>query len=301
MIVNMNQLRSFYTAVKLNSISKAAQALMVTPSAITQHIKRFEEKIGVRALISDSHSLRLTSAGKGIMERAEKIFEEIHEMEGYLEDVFSGKTGELRVGCPEAPLKNVMSFIEEFKRTYPDVRVTVDQGSNTEMVKSIGDHRNDLAFVRYNPNNNKLKTKVLWREEIVLIASPQSTHWASSEISVMQLSQIPLVVRREGSAVRDIVFDYLRRSKVTPLIALESASTTLLKQLVQQDSGLGFIERDFIEQELKDGTLRLVRVAEGSPVFESGIAYADRRELSPAAWSFLRFVDKSWPAKTVSK
>lgn len=301
MIVNMNQLRSFYTAVKLNSISKAAQALMVTPSAITQHIKRFEEKIGVRVLISNSHSLRLTGAGEGIIQRAEKIFEDIHEMEGYLEDVFSGKTGELRIGCPEAPLKNVMPVVEEYKRVYPGVRVTIDQGSNAEMVKSITDHRNDLAFIRYSPNNSRLKTKVLWREEIVLIASSQSTHWPSSEISVMQLSQVPLVVRREGSAVREAVFDYLRRSRVTPLIALESGSTTLLKQLVQQDNGLGFVERNFVEKELQDGTLRLVRIAEGFPVFESGIAYANRRELSPAAWSFLRFVDKSWPITPASK
>jgi DNA-binding transcriptional LysR family regulator len=150
------------------------------------------------------------------MQRAERIFEEIHEMEGYLEDVFSGEAGELRIGCPEAPLKNVMPIIEEFKKIYPGVRLVVDQGSNAEMVKSVTDHRNDLAFIRYSPNNNKLKTKVLWREEIVLIASPQRTHCPSSEISVMQLSQVPLVVSREGSAVRDAVLDYLRRSRVTP-------------------------------------------------------------------------------------
>ncbi|HAR95078.1 MAG TPA: hypothetical protein DCR97_03820 [Deltaproteobacteria bacterium] len=67
--------------------------------------------------------------------------------------------------------------------------------------------------------------------------------------------------------------------------------------MVQQDSGLGFVERDFVEKELQDGTLRMVRVAEGSPACESGIACPDHRELSPAAWSFLRFVDKSWSVK----
>lgn len=101
--------------------------------------------------------------------------------------------------------------------------------------------------------------------------------------------------------MREAVLDFLRRSKVTPLIALESASTTLLKQLVQEDNGLGFVERGFVEQELRDGALKLVRIAEGFPVFESGIAYANRRELSPAAWSFLRFVDKSWPPKPLPK
>jgi DNA-binding transcriptional LysR family regulator len=294
----MNQLRSFYTAAKLNSISKAAQALMVTPPAITMHIKRFEENIGIRLLVRDGNSIRLTRTGEGVMQRAELIFQEIHEMEGFLGDVSSGKSGELRVGCPEAPLRNLMPLIERFKKTYPGVKIIFDQGSNAEMVKSIVDHRNELAVVRYSPNNSRLKAKVLWQDELVLIASPQSAHWPSSEISVMQLSQVPLVLRREGSAVREVVLEYLRRFKVTPFIAVESASTARLKEFIRQDNGIGFVERGAVEGELKDGTLRSIRIVEESPVVESGIAYANRRELSPAAWAFLRLLDKSWPFKS---
>ena len=298
MIVNMNQLRSFYTAAKLNSISKAAQALMVTPPAITMHIKRFEENSGIRLLVRDGNSIRLTRTGEGVMQRAELIFQEIHEMEGFLGDVSSGKSGELRVGCPEAPLRNLMPLIERFKKTYPGVKIIFDQGSNAEMVKSIVDHRNELAVVRYSPNNSRLKAKVLWQDELVLIASPQSAPWPSSEISVMQLSQVPLVLRREGSAVREVVLEYLRRFKVTPFIAVESASTARLKEFIRQDNGIGFVERGAVEGELKDGTLRSIRIVEESPVVESGIAYANRRELSPAAWAFLRLLDKSWPFKS---
>jgi DNA-binding transcriptional LysR family regulator len=298
MIVNMNQLRSFYTAAKMNSITKAAQSLMVTPPAITMHIKRFEENIGVRLIVRDGNSIRLTGAGEGVMQRAEQIFQEIHEMEGYLEDVSSGKSGDLHVGCPEAPLRNLMPLIETFKKTFPGVRIILDQGSNAEMVKSIVDHRNELAVVRYSPNNSKLKTKVLWQHDIVLIASPNSVHWPGYEISVMQLSQIPLVIKREGSAAREVVLEYLRKFKVTPLIAVESASTGLLKEFVRQDSGIGFIQRGAVEEELKDGRLRLIQIIEGFPVIEDGIAYANRRELSPAAWAFLRLIDTSWPFKS---
>jgi LysR family transcriptional regulator, transcriptional activator of the cysJI operon len=301
MIVNMNQLRSFYTAAKLNSVAKAAQMLMVTPPAITNHIKRFEEKIGIRLLVRDGNSIRLTSTGQGVLQRAEHIFQEIHEMEGYLEDVSAGRSGELRMGCPEAPLRNLVPLIEMFRETHPEVKIIFDQGSNAEMIKSIADHRNELAVIRYSPNNSKLKTKVLWQEEIVLIASPKSVHWPGSKISVTNLSQIPLVLRNQGSAVREVVLEYLRTFKINPLIAMESASTALLKEFVRHDSGLGFVQRGVAEGELKEGTLRQVRIVEGSPIIESGIAYADRRELSPAAWALLRLIDKSWPLKSLLK
>ena len=293
MIVNMNQLRSFYMAAKLNSISKAAQALMVTPPAITMQVKQFEETVGIRLLVRDGNSIRLTDTGVIVFKSAERIFQEIHEMEGLLEDVSTGKSGELRVGCPEGPLKRLMPLITVFKKTYPGIRIILDQGSNAEMVKSIEDHRNELAVIRYRPSNSRLKIKVIWKDEVVLVASPKSAHLPGSEISVMQLSAIPLVLRREGSAVREIVLEYLRKFKVAPLIAMESASASLLKKFVRQDAGIGFVEQDAIDEELKNGTLKRVQILEGSPAIEFGIGYRNRKDLSPAAWAFLRLLDKS--------
>lgn len=293
MILNMNQLRSFYMAAKLRSISQAAQALMVTPPAITMQVKSLEETVGIRLLVRDGNSIRLTDTGEILFQKAENIFREIREMEDYLEDVSTGKSGELRIGCPETPLKRLMPLIESFKETYPGIRIILDQGSNADMVKSIEDHRNELAVIRHRPGNSRLKIKVIWNDEVVLVASPDSVHLPGSEISVMQLQEIPLIIRREGSAVREIVFNYLRQFKVTPLIAMESASISLLKEFVRRDNGVGFLEKNAIDEELESGSLKLVRILEGSPVIESGIGYRNRKNLSPPAWAFLRLLDKS--------
>lgn len=280
-------------AAKLNSISKAAQALMVTPPAITMQVKQLEEALGIRLLVRDGNSIRLTDTGNAVFKRAEKIFQDIHEMEGFLEDVSTGKSGELRIGCPEIPLKRLIPLIQTFKKTYPGIRIILDQGSNADMVKSIGDHRNELAVIRHRPSSSRLKVKIIWQEEIVLIAAPKSVHLPSSEISVMQLSEVPLIIRREGSAVRELVLEYLRRFKVNPLIAMESASIALLKQFVQQDNGVGFVERDAVDEELANGALRAVRVLEGCPAIEFGIGYRNRKDLSPPAWAFLRLLEKA--------
>ena len=293
MIVNMNQLRSFYTAAKLGSISRAAEELMVTPPAITMQVKQLEGTIGIRLLVRDGNSIRLTDTGAVVLKRAEKIFQEIREMEGFLEDVSTGKSGELRVGCPETPLKRFLPLITAFRKTYPGIRVILDQGSNAEMVRSIENHRNELAVIRYRPSNSKLKIKVIWREEVLLVASPTSVHLPGSEISAMQLSEIPLILRREGSAVREIVLEYLRKFKIRPLVSMESLSVSLLKEFVEQDSGAGFLERDAVEEELRAGTLKEVRILEGSPAIEFGIGYRNRRDLSPPAWAFLRLLEKS--------
>lgn len=102
-----------------------------------------------------------------------------------------------------------------------------------------------------------------------------------------------MILRREGSAVREVVVDYLRKFKVTPVIAMESASVALLKEFVSQDKGVGFLEWDAVEEDLRRGILRPVQVLEGSPTIEFGIGYRNRRDLSPQAWAFLRLLYKS--------
>ena len=82
---------------------------------------------------------------------------------------------------------------------------------------------------------------------------------------------------------------------------MESASVALLKEFVRQDNGIGFVERDAVDAELKNDTLQTVRILEGSPAIEFGIGYRDRRDLSPPAWAFLRLLDKSADLLSVLK
>ena len=60
MILNMNQLRAFHTAARLKSITRAAEALMVTPPAVTMQVKQLEETLDLRLLFREGNAIRLT-------------------------------------------------------------------------------------------------------------------------------------------------------------------------------------------------------------------------------------------------
>lgn len=294
MILNINQLRAFYAAATTGSISKAARTLMVTPPAITMQVKLLEESVGIRLLVREGNAIQLTSAGQAVLRKAEKIFQGIQEMEAFLEDMSTGKSGELRIGCPEMPGQYLLpKLIVEFKKAYPGIKVVLDQGNSAEMAKSIEDRRNELVFIRHRPADPRLKTRAIRKEELVLIASPSSVHVAGNEISVAHLSEIPLILTREGSGIREVLLEYFRRFKVEPHIAMELASVVLLKEFVRQDNGVGFVESEAIKEEVSQGLLKVVHVLEGAPEVEFAIGYRKRRELSPAAWAFLRLLEKS--------
>ncbi len=293
MILNVNQLRAFHAAAKLKSITLAAQELMVTPPAISMQVKQLEATLDVRLMFRDGNSIQLTDLGKTLFKKCDRIFKYIKEMEDFLEDISTGKSGVLRIGCPQTPAKYIMPrLIAGFKKTYPGIRIVLDQGSSSEMTRSILDHKNELAVVRCRGDEKRLKVKLFGSETLVLIAAPKSQYFQTDEISVTQLSTVPLIVPEEGSATREVVFEYLRKFKVLPKIILESGSIDLIKELVSQDNGVSLLGSVAVQDDLKNKRLRAIRILAGSPTLEYGIGYLKRASLSPGAWAFLRHLDK---------
>ena len=240
MIVNINQLRAFYAAAESKSITLAAQELMVTPPAVSMQVKQLEETLDVKLMFRDGNSMQLTEIGKSIFERCDKIFNQIQDMEDFLQDISMTRLGVLRIGCPQVPAKYIMPrLLRIFKEKHPGIRIVIDEGDNVEMEKNIFNSKNELAVIRCRPHDKRLKVKVFGREELVLIAAPNSSHVLTTEISITQLTTTPMIMPKEGAATREVTFEYLQKFKVTPLIVFESGSAGLFKELVRQDEGIG--------------------------------------------------------------
>jgi DNA-binding transcriptional LysR family regulator len=294
MFLNINQLRSFYNAAKFKSITSAAQRLMVTPSAVCIQIKNLEETLELKLTYREGNSIRLTQIGSEIFKRSEKIFGQIMDMEDFVEELSRARTGLLRLGCAQTPAKYIMPrLLPIFKKEYPGIKIVLDQGTTAEMIEGVLNKKIEIAMVgQYMPGNNKLKFKTRGNHEVMLVAAPSSRHPITDEISVTQIPNLPLILPREGSATRQVVLKYFQSFNVTPNIILEAVSLDIIKELVKQGDGVSFIIDYAVREELQAKTLKSIRILEGQPTMELRIIYVERKFLSPAAWAFLRLLDK---------
>jgi DNA-binding transcriptional LysR family regulator len=291
MDLNINHLRSFYVAAMEGSVPKALDRLMVTRPVLTDHLKSLERRVGVRLLVRDGNSIRLTQTGESVFRKASKIFREVREAEQLLDAISSRKGGELRIGCPETLEKCLPPLlIADFEKTCPGVRIVLNNGKDTMMAKSVEDGRNDLAVVRFAPPDCRLNMKAIGEERLVLVAAPSSVHVPGNEIHLRDLAHIPFISMRNGSAVREVVLDFLRKSGVALNITFESSSNALLKEHVRRDNGVAFIEKSAVETELNGCLLKEVRILEGFPRITVAIGYPSRWEISPAAEAFMKLV-----------
>lgn len=292
--LNLNQLKSFYTAAKAGSISKAADELMVTPPAVTFQIKQFEENLGIKLLFRAGNAMRLTPSGTTVFEKVQKIFEDVKNLETFIADISKNKSSSLKIGCSETAAIAVMpGMIKIFKQIYSDIKVVIDRGTNAEMIRNLLDNKNDLLIGRYKANEKRFKMRFMGKKEILLVALKESDLLRGDTISTSELGKVPLIVPPNGSATREIVREHLKRFKITPQVVMETASTALIKRLVREGEGVAFLCRDVVDEELSRGILKVVHLVDGPLSIEYGIGYLSRNNLSRPAVAFLRLIEKA--------
>jgi DNA-binding transcriptional LysR family regulator len=293
MILNINKVRAFYYAANLKSVTSAANELMVTPPAVCKQIKEFEDMLGTKLMFRSGNSIRLTEAGEKIFEKCVGVFDQIEEIENFLENISRAKSEVLRIGCQSTLEKYIIRpLIPLFKETYPKIKIAVDTGSNADMIRSVFSHRNELALGRTDPNDKRLKVRVFGHEDLILVVSPRSNLIPTDEISISMISSVPLILPRPGSSTGDAVYEYFKRFNIEPTVVFESESSDLTQELVRNGHEASFLLRCAVHQEILDKKLREIRILEGLPTVEHAINYLKQEPLSPNARTFIRFLDK---------
>jgi DNA-binding transcriptional LysR family regulator len=291
--LNLNQLRSFYTAAKTRSITRAAAELSVTPGAVTLQIKQLEENTGVRLLLRTGNSMQLTEAGAEVYKRAQNIFEQIENVEKFIEDIGDRKSGILIIGCSEtASISVVPPLIKEFKKNYPGIKTVIDRGTTKDMIQSLLDRKTELVVVRYGTTDNRLKMQYMGKKEIIMVAAMKSVLVPKDMILPEELNDIPIILPIKGSATREIVSEHLKKFCVSPKVVMESSSIPFIKEFTRDDEVVSFFCKDVVLNELSEGILKEVRISGCTPFIDYGIAYLSRSELSQAALAFLKTVKK---------
>ncbi|MDI1482863.1 LysR family transcriptional regulator [Polyangium sp. y55x31] len=119
---DFNQLRAFVAVGEQLSFSRAAEALGVTPSALSQLLRGFEERVGVRLVNRTTRSVALTEAGATLFQRVRPAVQELGEAIGQVRRTRERVAGTVRVhSFRSAVAKYLDPILAGFGEAYPDV------------------------------------------------------------------------------------------------------------------------------------------------------------------------------------
>lgn len=264
--MNLNQLKLFYLAIKRQSLSNAATELNITQPAVTKGIQRLQEYYEIKFVERRGKKLALTKAGAALYEIAEKIF----SMEQLAEESIRGfqieEGGQLRIHASESFGGYYLpALINHFKALNPAIRVKVDILPTDKIVETTIELKNDLGFISYSIDHEKLIINEVLKEKLILIVSPRHRLATKTDIRPRDLEGQAMIMHEHGSALQMAVEKFLAKDKVQVSNYLEFSNNEAIKRAVAEGDGIALISEKVAADEVTTGKLTAIPLS-GPPI-----------------------------------
>lgn len=292
MALNLHALRIFAAVADQRGFTKAAMVLNLSQPAVSKAVQLLEAEVAMPLLERGAGALRLTDAGRALLERAHELFAVERTAEEELRALRGLERGVLRVGASTTIATYLLSpVLGTFRALHPGVALHVVSGNTRTIARTLARRRLDVALVEGPVLDDRFDV-IPWRtDELVLIAPPghalaASTDHGSKRISKTTLARYEFVYREPGSGTRDVADALFLEHNFTPRIALTLDSTEAVKQAVAAGLGLAVVSRAAAADQLALGRVKEVRVAGMDFPRQLSILRLAGRHLSVPAMAF---------------
>lgn len=308
--MDLRQLRYFSKVVESGSFSRAANRLHVAQPALSQHVRRMEEELGVTLLFRGAQGVRTTEAGDRLLEHAKRILAEFDEIADSVRGEANVLRGDVRFGLPGTVSELLAApLIEAARARYPEVRIRVVEAMSGYILDWLKRGDVDLAMIYSTSDPKGLAVHHGLSEEICLFANPSfdgQASFAGERVPLAEAARLPLVVPGPGHGLRELIEDAVQSIQVPIQPAIEIDSYSQIKKLVVRGLGYGVLPLMAVNKEAEAGIFRIWRFERPALTRKVYLAYSTKRPLLNApraigqlSWDILRKLvrEKAWTAE----
>lgn len=258
-----DQLITFSVVAEHGNISQAARSLHLSQPAVSGQLQALQRSFGEALYRRQGRGIILTSAGQRLLAPANRLRAAMVEALDERKANQSLSAGTLRIGASTTPASYLLpETVASFKRAHPGIEVQMIAGNTGEIIARLAEL--DIAVLE-----GELSPEILsqcevrpWRTDEVMAILPINHPLAGREsIDIGELASQALVMREDGSGVRNLVIKAFASHGLSVSGYLELAGVEGIKQAVRAGLGIGFVSQLSLEHE--DGTLIGVRIGQG--------------------------------------
>lgn len=284
------QLRVFAEVARHLSFARAAEALHLTPPAVTMQIKELEGHVGLPLFERQGRRVALTTAGEYMLVYARKVLATLKDAEDTAARLQRLETGSLTIGLLSTAQYFVPALLAEFTREHAGLDVRLAIGNRHQLVQMLHNNEVDVAIMGRPPTELNVRAEPFGAHPHVFVAPVDHPLLRIGHPTVASLLPYAFVVREHGSGTRAVFDDFFQRQRAEPHLAMELPSNEAVKQAVMAGLGLGLLSLHTLGLELEHGLIARLDV-EGTPIVRAWhVVHTLAKLLSPAAEAFRYFV-----------
>ena len=289
--MELRQIKYFIEVAQREHVTEAANALHVAQSAVSRQIFNLEEELGVDLFIREGRTVRLTRIGQVFLEHMEKAMNVIDDAKQEVEEYLDPDKGTLQIGFSASLASYILpTAILYFRKQYPNVKFVLNQGSHNELMDAVTKGEMNIALVGPLPTENeKIKSSVLFTEDIVALLSTNHPLANRSTLKLIELRDDSFVLFPEGFILRDVIMEGCLQRGFQPNVSFEGKDLDAIKGLVSAGLGVTLLPEVTLVDCLPRATVR-VPIIEPSLKRAVGAIIPAERELLPTEKLFHQFI-----------
>jgi DNA-binding transcriptional LysR family regulator len=293
MDINFELYKVFYYTAKYLSFSEAATYLFISQSAVSQSIKTLEEKLDTKLFLRSTKQVRLTPAGALLFQHVEQAFVFFKTGERSIHELHTLDRGELCIGASDTICKYyLLPYLELFIRKYPKIKLKVVNRPSPICAELLQKGLVDISVINLPAKNLYPNVTISRQKQLhdVFVAGPRFSHLSNQNLTLTQVSQLPLLTLEPNTTTREFLDNLFREAGLAIQPEIELGSLDLLIQLAKIGAGISFISREYIATELQAQTLFALPIQSSIPPRQLGIITHNSLPISPAAEKFIELL-----------
>jgi DNA-binding transcriptional LysR family regulator len=291
-----DQLRAFVEVARERGFSRAGARLGRTQSAVSQLVARLERDLGARLFTRRGRTTELSPAGVALLERAQRILDEMDRARDGVRALGEVRLGRLVVGTSDTLACHLLpKVIAAFRARYPGIDLRLDNRPSPATAVRVAERAVDLGVVTLplppgllaggRPLAGRLRVEPLQRQEEVAIVPAGHPLAGRRRVPLEALLPYPWLLLDRTTGARALLDAELARRGAAPAVAMEMSSVEVLKKLVELDLGISIVPALAVEREVAAGVLIAIRLVGISASRRVGLV-SPADGLSPSAAAF---------------
>lgn len=300
--MHLKELEYIVKIAEEQNLTRAAEKLFVTPSALTQQLMNLEREIGTPLFFRSRAGWTPTEAGNIYLETAREMLQMKRETYKRLQDIAATKRGTLSIGFPpERGTSMFTSVYPAFHRKYPDITINVYEVNVRRQQQMIASGTLDLGFLTLSSNQRTDDEYTFIHSEEIILAvpsehpvCPQATPTASGgfpELDIRLLQHEPFALMYKESTVRELMDSIFRKAGFVPTVLFEAARSHTTLSMVSARMCCALVPENSSHEQFSGTSFFCLP---DHPTWELVASYKKRSYLSKPAQYFLNLASDYW-------
>lgn len=271
--------------------AKTAEAMFVSPSALSRIIQKLEDECGALLLERDNRSVKLTVAGQRFREFCQQVVSEWQLTRQDISEQSEVLRGELTIFCSvTASFSHLPQLLDRFKAHYPHVEIKLTTGDPALALQKVKNGEVDVAIA---VNNKAVDEKLVHFVPIdhlpMVLISPGSE--TISGVESIDWSSQPLI-RPETGHTRDALEAWLKEKRINPKIYATVAGNEAIVSMVALGCGIGIVPQVVVDNIQLQSRINITPLLD-MPLLELGVCCLQHQKQSVVIQALLQQISET--------